>query len=662
MITKQKGRLVFLCCLMFLCTCVKATEELEMAWMKKVTLRNASVAAVAGDVSGCTYVTGDTYENFGPEYPNLGKRDAYLSKYNPDGELMWTVPLGTEDFDYGLCLTVDTEGDCYVGGQTKGSLAPNQIVGNGDTEHDAFLAKISSEGICLWIHQFGSAQSDDICQVRLDRNDNVYVAGNTTGCIDGSPENWAGECPFVAKLDSTGQLIWINQVRDSNAQTGLGVGVDPDGTVALVGQPGYVATFDVNGIPLETCPLDHQSLRIMDACVDDLGHVYLVGETNWWTRVIQYNFKGQECWSLRSQENGWSNTKSIVLSLDGSHDMVTAGCQGGPSGGTSCQTFIRRYSQSGDLVSVFGSPEGYCGAFAGTDSLYGGYAVSGLQGTGDDTNIFKAQNLLTIAASQYYEAESADFQGASIETTQPGFSGQGYIHLSGDDCSIEWETDVMKAGIQTAYIRYMNLNPESILAVPRLNYALEGRQKITIEFPPTGDQPVWSIVPYDLDLRSGSNIFMIIPEADTIQQGLYVDSLEIVKPGCNVALGKTFVCSDENQDNPAGAALDGKLNTSWQVQTYPEWIEIDLGHVYPINQTALFYEGTRSCQFLIEAKATIDDPYQLLVDNSNNITPASLREPLQNTFPITDVRYVRFTVAGDAGSSVSIHEVCLSIH
>ena len=155
---------------------------------------------------------------------------------------------------------------------------------------------------------------------------------------------------------------------------------------------------------------------------------------------------------------------------------------------------------------------------------------------------------------------------------------------------------------------------------------------------------------------------MIIPEADTIQQGLYVDSLEIVKPGCNVALGKTFVCSDENQDNPAGAALDGKLNTSWQVQTYPEWIEIDLGHVYPINQTALFYEGTRSCQFLIEAKATIDDPYQLLVDNSNNITPASLREPLQNTFPITDVCYVRFTVAGDAGSSVSIHEVCLSIH
>jgi len=451
---KKELRLALVCCLTCLYTCVQATEELEMAWMEKVSLQSASVAAVVGDISGCTFITGDTSEYFGPEYPNLGKRDVYLSKYDPDGELIWIYPFGTEDFDYGSCLTVDTEGNCYVGGQTKGSLAPNQIVDTGDTYYDAFLAKISSEGTCLWIRQFGSAQLDDICQIRLARNGNLYVAGNTFGSIDGSTEDYAEECPFVAKLDSTGQLLWINQVRDSNAQTGLGVGVDPNGTVALTGKPGYVATFDANGIFLELCPLEHQSLRIMDACVDDLGHVYLVGETDWWSRVIQYDFKGRECWSLRSRENGWSNTKSSVLSLDGSHDMVTAGCQGGPSGGASCQTFIRRYSQSGDLVSVFGSPEGYCGAFAGTDSLYGGYAVSGLQGSGDVTNIFKAQNMLTIAASVYMEAESADLQGASIETIQPGYSGQGYIHLSGNDCSVEWETDVMTAGVKTAYIRY----------------------------------------------------------------------------------------------------------------------------------------------------------------------------------------------------------------
>ena len=210
-------------------------------------------------------------------------------------------------------------------------------------------------------------------------------------------------------------------------------------------------------------------------------------------------------------------------------------------------------------------------------------------------------------------------------------------------------------------MRYRNLNPESVFAVPKLNYLGAGRKQIPIEFPPTGDRQAWSVVRYDLNLRLGANIFTIIPEAGTIQQGLYLDTLEIVKPGCNIALGKTLVCSNETQDNPAGAALDGKLNTAWPVQTYPQWIELDLGHTYPMDQTALFSEGAGSCQFLVEAKAALEDLYQLLVDNSNNLTPASLREPLQDTFPIMNVRYVRFTVTGDARHSVSIHEVCLSI-
>jgi hypothetical protein len=207
----------------------------------------------------------------------------------------------------------------------------------------------------------------------------------------------------------------------------------------------------------------------------------------------------------------------------------------------------------------------------------------------------------------------------------------------------------------------MNPNPESVFAEPIFNGKGGGRKKITIEFPPTGEQHGWSIVRYDLDLQIGTNAFMIIPEADTIQQGLYLDALEVVKPGGNIALGKTLVCSDEIQDNSAGAALDGKLNTAWQVDTYLQWIEIDLGHEYPINQAALFCEGAGSCQFIIEAKATLDDPYQLLVDNSANTTLSSLMTPLQDTFPITNVRYVRLTITGDTKHSVSVNEVCLSI-
>ncbi len=411
MTVKKDGWLALVCCLVFLCTFVQATEELGMAWMKGASFQDAKIAAVVGDAFGCTFVTGDTSENFGPGSPNLGQRDAYLSKYNPDGDVMWVYPLGTEGVDSASCLTVDAQGNCYVGGQTNGSLAPNLMLDTGDRQEDAFVAKISPEGTCVWIRQFGSALPDGACRVRLDQNGNCYVAGNTTcsklretgGGGRGSTiiEDCESECPFVAKFDSKGQLVWFNQVKESYANTGLGVGVDPKGTVALVGAPGYVATFDSNGIFLESCPLEHRFGRLIDAYTDDLGHVYLAGrESGWWSAVIQYNLKGQKVWTRRFQKNGWSVTKSIVLCLDGSHDMVTVGCQGGPSGGTSCQTFLRRYSQSGDLVSIFRSPEGYCGARAGVDHLHGAYAISRLQSDHAISYMFKLQSALTIAASQ----------------------------------------------------------------------------------------------------------------------------------------------------------------------------------------------------------------------------------------------------------------------
>jgi hypothetical protein len=401
MTVKKKGLLALLYCLAFLSTCVKATEELGLAWMKGVPLQGTSMAAAVGDASGCTFVAGDTAGDWGQGIPTPGQRDGYLRKYSPDGDLMWVYRLATEHRDSVSCLTLDAQGNCYVGGQTDGSLAPTLIQDARDTQQDAFLAKVSSEGRCLWIRQFGSMGADGACRIQLDQKGNCYVAGNTSGCIDGAAEERKGQFPFVAKFDSTGQLVWINQVRDSHAQTGLGVGVDANGTVALAGAPGYLATFDANGILIETWPLEHQSLRLIDACVDDLGHVYLAGEMGWWARVIQYDLKGQETWSRRFRKNGWSVAKSMVLCPDGSHDMVTAGCQGGPSGGRSCQAFLRRYAQSGELVSIFASPEGYCGAKAGADGLQGAYAVSVLQSNHSIPFIFKAQSPLAIAASGF---------------------------------------------------------------------------------------------------------------------------------------------------------------------------------------------------------------------------------------------------------------------
>ena len=162
-----------------------------------------------------------------------------------------------------------------MGGQTNGSLAPNLMGDTSESQQDAFVAKISPEGFCVWIRQFGSAKSDKTCRVRLDRSGNCYVAGNTNGSIDGAADDITGECPFVAKFDSTGQLLWIKQVRDLNAQTGLGVGVSFNGTVALACAPGYVATFDAKGV--------------LVACKNSSGHKPLTQRAMYFIKPHNFN-------------------------------------------------------------------------------------------------------------------------------------------------------------------------------------------------------------------------------------------------------------------------------------------------------------------------------------------------------------------------------------
>ena len=186
MTVKKEVLPALICCLFLLSTCVQATEELSMAWMKISSLPEVKVAATVGDAQGCSLVAYEISGAFNQDYPHLCQKDAYLIKYDPAGELIWVVPLATEGLDSVACVTVNEQGDCYVGGHTDGLLDPNRVTASEDTQADAFVAKISSEGSCVWIRQFGSALPDGARRIRLDRDGNCYVAGTTTGCIDGS--------------------------------------------------------------------------------------------------------------------------------------------------------------------------------------------------------------------------------------------------------------------------------------------------------------------------------------------------------------------------------------------------------------------------------------------------------------------------------------------
>ena len=157
MMAKKIELQALVCCLAFLSTCIKATEELDMAWMKGVSLQDTTMAAAVGDASGCTFVAGDTAGDLGQGTPNLGQRDGYLRKYSPDGDVMWVYRLATEHLDSVSCLShlCGVPHRHLHGG--RHCLAPHRharsfellVVGGGDGHHrtrSALFALVATVG------------------------------------------------------------------------------------------------------------------------------------------------------------------------------------------------------------------------------------------------------------------------------------------------------------------------------------------------------------------------------------------------------------------------------------------------------------------------------------------------------------------------------------
>jgi spore coat protein CotH len=124
----------------------------------------------------------------------------------------------------------------------------------------------------------------------------------------------------------------------------------------------------------------------------------------------------------------------------------------------------------------------------------------------------------------------------------------------------------------------------------------------------------------------------------------------------NDALRATVRVSAAENERPATNAVDGNHQSHWSAQTFPQWLEVDLGSVKEIDKTVIFPYKERAYQYVIEIKNDPDENYTLLVDRRDNRYP---RLQFVDTFPRTEARFVRLTVNGAGnydGNWCSINE------
>ncbi len=171
-------------------------------------------------------------EGFQPTHG--GGQDGVVFALSPDlSQLAWSSYIGGSQDDAIFSVSLDNEENVFVTGGTTSSNFPttanayNQTFNGGST--DAFVAKIAHNGTFLLTSTFfGSSSYDNAYFVRTDRNDKVYICGQTkcggTTLVQNAGYYVANSGQFITKFnnDLTG-VEWSTQFGTNTGKPNISI-------------------------------------------------------------------------------------------------------------------------------------------------------------------------------------------------------------------------------------------------------------------------------------------------------------------------------------------------------------------------------------------------------------------------------------------------------
>ncbi len=230
-----------------------------------------SASAIAVDSAGNAYVAGTTGS---PDFPvtsggNLGTTPAgltgersFVSKLDPNGQLVFSDLLGGATISHALAIAVDASGQILVSGTSVSSGFPTTsgAYSIANSANHPYLLELDPTGTKTLFSATGIGGS----ALALDSSGNIYMAGSTTfldypttpGDYQTFPTVAAGlQDQYVTKVDSTGStLIFSTSVSGTSGTKNAGLAVDTSGDVYLTGLAGAGYPYTVTPPALPTSP------------------------------------------------------------------------------------------------------------------------------------------------------------------------------------------------------------------------------------------------------------------------------------------------------------------------------------------------------------------------------------------------------------------------
>jgi hypothetical protein len=414
-----------------------------------------------------------------------GLNDVMVFKYDDSGDLIWLIQLGSISEDWGNDIAIDSTGNIYVTGYYKSTFYYNNdsIFNCGNA--DAFVAKIDSLGIIHWVKGIGHSGNDIGNAIIVDNDEKVYVSGTFQDSLTIDSQqllSYSTYNNYLIQLDSSGQLLWHNTISTATANNIQDIELDANGDIYLLGYfrdvvygtLGQLFSFGNNDILLAKFSSGGQLLwwKKMGGGSVDLGialhisnnYLYLSGvfqDTAYFDSMTQVCDGEFDAFLAQCDMQGTVNWIQIVGGTDNSKgfDIATSAngniymvglFEGTGRWGTDSATsrlprhvpsdiFIAEYKTDGSYQSIktIGS--------AGTDYATGICILDStniyIAGIFNDT-VFFDSTLLISSGTDAFICKSSKLQPLAVAVNKPNISGTViYPNPVSENTTIEFELE-----------------------------------------------------------------------------------------------------------------------------------------------------------------------------------------------------------------------------
>ncbi len=328
-----------------------------------------------------------------------------------DPTVTYSTYFGGGNGDYGLGIAVDGSGDAFVTGATDSASLPGDLTTN-NRQFDVFVTEINSSGTLVFTTVFGGEKDDFPGGIAVD-SQGIYIAGTTDSSLFpttpgvvqptflGGSANGNNDA-FAIKLDLNGNAFptcstcWATYIAGANSDSGLGIAVDSNHNVHVVGE-----TFSTNLGGAAGSSATH----LPNGTALNLG----LNATNDDGYIVELNPTGT-AYVLVSYLGGSNGDLATGVALDASNNIYVSG-----------------FTQSKDLPTTPGVVQPTCG----TD----GNCNPNTTGPQDDAFVAAIKADLTGYKYVTYYGGSGVDHGLAIAV-----DAGGHVFLTGDTSSKDFKT------------------------------------------------------------------------------------------------------------------------------------------------------------------------------------------------------------------------------